>query len=295
MTRIAAWFVAAAILIVLFAVAQKSEEPTAPNNNDGTATQAVTLRDVHGLAVDVVDSNKVWIANHSGLYLLKYDKELSAVGTKRDDYMGFSPHPTDANTFFTSGHPANGGNIGFQKSTDAGQTWQKISDGLNGPVDFHAMAIGQVDPNIVYGVYRGQLQKSTDGGASWQITGSAPSIIALATSPKDKDTVYAATQIGLLQSIDQATTWSTTGLSGVVLALAINPTNPNEMFASSQSQGLVRSADGGQSWEGLSASAPQSVRFIAIDKNNPKILYVVAQNLGLHKTTDSGASWRKVR
>jgi hypothetical protein len=91
----------------------------------------------HGLAVDVADSNKVYIATHEGIVTLINDKDLYEVAGPKDDYMGFSVHPTQANVFFSSGHSSRGGNIGFQKSEDGGITWKKLSNGVNGPVDFH--------------------------------------------------------------------------------------------------------------------------------------------------------------
>ncbi|MBI2030127.1 exo-alpha-sialidase, partial [Candidatus Kaiserbacteria bacterium] len=54
--------------------------------------------------------------------MLENEKDLYRVGKSRDDYMGFSPHPTEADVFFTSGHPSRGGNLGFQKSDDGGAT-----------------------------------------------------------------------------------------------------------------------------------------------------------------------------
>jgi len=279
----------AAILLV----ASKSDKPT--TNTDEYLTPASALRDVHGLAVDIADSSKVWTASHSGLHLLKDDKDLFAVGNKRDDYMGFSQHPTDPNTFFSSGHPASGGNIGFQKTTDAGRTWQKISDGLNGPVDFHAMAVSQADPSVIYGMYRGQLQKSIDGGVNWQLVSNAPQAISLTTSPQDKNTVYASTQNGLQVSTDQGNTWTSTSLTGTVFATVVNPVNSQEMFASTQNQGLIKSIDGGRTWQVIPNNTIQKIMYMAYDKNNSKTIYAIAQDLSLHKTTDGGVTWQKVR
>lgn len=274
-------------------VANKPDKPTTAT--DDYLTPASALRDVHGLAVDMADSSKVWIATHSGLHLLKDDKDLFAVGSKRDDYMGFSQHPTDPNTFFSSGHPSVGGSIGFQKTTDGGRSWQKISDGLNGPVDFHAMAVSQADPNIIYGMYRGQLQKSTDGGVNWQTVNNAPMAVSLATSPQDKNTVYASTQNGLQVSTDQGNTWASTGLTSAVFAVAINPADTQEIFASTGNQDLVKSADGGRTWQVVPNDNFRGVMYMAYDKKNPKTIYAIAQDLSLHKTTDGGQSWQKVR
>ena len=270
--------------------------------SDNYLTPANGLKDVHGLSVDVSGSSKVWIANHSGLYLLKDDKNLFAVGSKRDDYMGFSPHPTDANIFFTSGHPTSGGNIGFQKSTDAGRTWQKVSNGVNGPVDFHAMAISQVDPNVIYGYYRGQLQRSTNEGQDWQILNTNlqdAQIISLTTDTSEKYTVFAATTSGLLVSRNQGQTWAQASenlKNNTINAVAINPKNNQELLAYGQSLGLTKSVDGGKTWTKIdTALAGSPVLYMSYDKSNPSTIYAINQTLEIYKTVDSANTWNKVR
>src|SRR3989344_5855590 len=122
-------------------------------DSTSTLTPMDTVSHAHSLAVDSCDSSKLYIATHYGLFVLMNDEDLYRVGDATDDYMGFSTHPTEAKLFYSSGHPNGGGNIGVQKSEDGGVTWTKISDGVEGPVDFHAMTISPVDPNIPYGWY----------------------------------------------------------------------------------------------------------------------------------------------
>lgn len=272
------------------------------NADSGYLTPVSSLRDVHGLAVDAADPSKVWIASHIGLHLLKDDKDLYVIGSQRADYMGFSPHPTDANTFFTSGHPASGGNLGFQKSTDAGRSWQKVSSGANGPVDFHAMAVSQVDPDIVYGYYRGQLQRSANEGKDWQIVNTNlqdAQVISLTTNSGEKDTVYAATTKGLLISRNQGQTWasvSTNLRDGVITAIAINPKNRQELLVYGQGIGLAKSIDGGQTWEKIQSDlATSPVMSISYDKTNPTTIYAINQSLMIFKTTDGAAKWDRIK
>ena len=291
-------------IIGLLLAIRSSDKQTSVSNqkNSEYLTPQSNLKDVHGLSVDASDSTKVWIASHSGLSLIQNDKDLSAVGDKRDDYMGFSPHPTDPNTFFTSGHPTSGGNIGFQKSSDGGQTWKKISDGANGPVDFHAMAVSQVDPTIIYGAYRGQLQRSINEGKDWQILDSnmqSAQIIGLTTDSSEKDIVYAATTTGLLISRDQGQTWvqASASLQGdTVTAVGVNPKNNQELLAYAQKFGLAKSADGGKNWTKIdSPLAGSPILYMSFDRNNPTTAYGINQSLEIYKTVDSGNTWNKVR
>ncbi len=273
---------------------------SASSNDKPTSTKPETvnsLQDAHGLAVDRKDSSKVYIATHTGLLVLKNDGEMQRVSEAEDDYMGFSAHPTDAGTFYTSGHPHHGGNLGFQKSTDGGKTWQKISDGAGGPVDFHAMTVGQADPSLVYGTYRGQLQRSTDEGKTWEVLKSAPgSIIALATSTTIKDTVYAGTTDGLYVSQNRGDEWSKVeSINGAIATLAVNPKNGQELVAYTQAQGMTRSADGGATWGKLGGYTGSMVMHLAYDPQNPTTMYLVNQDLEIHKSNDGGETWKKIR
>src|SRR3546814_7481404 len=121
--------------------------------------------------------------------------------------MGCTPHPSDPDVLYASGHPAGGGNLGCSVSRNGGQTWPKLSDGAGGPVDFHQMDVSKADPRVIYGV-DGELQKSTDGGRSWSRVGPAPEgLIGLATSSIDADRLYATTRSGLLVSTDGGRGW----------------------------------------------------------------------------------------
>jgi len=46
--------------------------------------------------------------------------------------------------------------------------WKKVSDGVDGSVDFHTMAVSPVSPNIVYALTQeNKLYKSADVGETW--------------------------------------------------------------------------------------------------------------------------------
>lgn len=290
------WAGLAVVVVAFFGIVLLSKSSNEP---DQYLTAASSLRDAHGLAVDVRDSTKLYIANHSGLYVLQNDKDLYKVGKNGDDYMGFSPHPTDPNILFTSGHPVRGGNLGFQKSTDSGKTWQKVSEGLNGPVDFHSMTVDQADPNIVYGIYRGRMQKSVDGGKGWSYVEAAPSEITQLVSGTTRGIIYAATSDGSSVSLDQGDTWSALSsvlAGGAVGAMAVNPSNEQELLVYSQKAGFSKSADGGKTWSRLNTPfVDDGVRFIAYDKTNAANIYALTGALAIYKTTDSGNSWSKIR
>lgn len=282
------------VILGLLGVAFLSSDPsTTENPADITSNPNLTLSDAHGLAVDIEDPQKVYVANHNGLYALENDKNLYQVGNLEDDLMGFTIDPIDPDTFYSSGHPKTGGNVGFQKTSDGGATWQAVSEGLNGPVDFHTLTIDQANPQVIYGYYKGQMQRSTDGGSSWSYVNEAPSDIIQLMGGTKEDSIYATTPNGLYVSSDLGDTWQAiTALSGPVVSVANNPSDSNELLVYSQQKGLQKSVDGGETWLDVASPARSDlVLFIAYAKSNPSNIYFLTKSLRVYASSDGGETW----
>lgn len=293
MKKIAIGLIAVVVVVLLFVAAKPSQE----NSSQTDKAEVITrLQDAHGLAVDREDPSRVYIATHTGLLAMIDDNEFVRVSEARDDYMGFSAHPTDENVFYTSGHPTKGGNIGFQKSTDGGKTWTKVSDGVNGPVDFHAMTVSQANPSIIYGTYQGQLQRSTNEGSDWETIESAPAgIYTLATSPNNESVLYAGTANGLLVSNDKGNTWESIDLDGTIASVAVNPDDSNKIVAYVVDIGLMKTSDGGKSWQAVDGYTSELIMQLAYDPQNTDVTYAINQSLEIYKTIDGATTWNKVR
>lgn len=284
--------------IAVFTQSNKDVSTVAKNEPSNNIKKVNKITHGHGLAL--TSDSKLYVATHHGLLMLEDDKDLYQVGTATDDYMGFSPHPTDPKTFFSSGHPSAGGNIGFQKSVDGGLTWQKISDGLNGPVDFHAMTISPANPNIVYGSYQGAVQRSTDSGNNWERLPVDFAIVNFAADPTDENIVYVASPQGLFVSKDKALTWKPlleVGTSGFVSAIAIDPQNSKNLLAFADDMGgLIQSTDGGSVWKNLDQNFEgETPLYIAFNKALPNVGYILTEKNSIYKTTTNGISWSKIR
>lgn len=286
-------------VVGFFFLNQKGNNSTSTSVTKQSSSKLTPINEIthgHGLAVDVSDPNKLYIATHHGLLILKNEKDLYQVGDSGDDYMGFSPHPTNSRVFFSSGHPASGGNIGFQKSEDEGFNWQKISDGAGGPVDFHAMAVSPVNPDVVFGWYRGALQKTTDGGNTWEIAGNTNfPVVNLAADTKDENIVYAASPQGLFISKNKGVSWNPL-LDGFVSAIAVHPQDSQILLSFSEKQRFAKSGDGGKTWEKVSESFNgETPLFIAFNKQKPEIVYLLTEKNSLYKSVDTGSAWSKIR
>ncbi len=205
----------------------------------------------HGLAVDRADPSRLYLATHHGLYAVGPDGTVTLISDNQNDYMGFTPHPSDAATLYASGHPAGGGNMGVLVSKDGGKSWQQLATGVNGPVDFHQMDVSPADPQVLYGAYAGSLQTSRDGGTTWSVVGPAPEgIIDLAASAKDANVLYAATQGGLLKSMDGGKSWTDAYLVRQP-ATMVQATPEGEVYAFLVGTGLVRTSEPSLSWQTL--------------------------------------------
>ncbi len=183
---------------------------------------------------------------------------------------------------------------GVWKSTDAGQHWTNISDGVFGG-SIGAVAVAPSDPNVIY-VGTGSLDirgntstgrgmyRSVDGGKTWRFMGlrDAGQIGHIAVHPGNADLVYVAAlghpfgknpERGIFRSRDGGQTWQkvlflndSTGASG----LAMNPRNPRELYAGiwrgerkpwtlisgGPEGGVYKSADGGDTWTKLAGGLP---------------------------------------
>ena len=253
----------------------------------------------HGMALDPVDASKVYIATHDGLYVLQNDADLFRIGASEDDLMGFMAHPTETSTFFSSGHPARGGNIGFQKSIDGGMTWEKISQGLGGPADFHSMAVSVVNPDVVYGFFGGKLQRSVDGGKTWMHAKGSVAPISLSSDPTRENVVYAATQDGVQISEDRGDTWRSLSSAlegGAVSVFALNSGDPqNALVFSETLGGLGKSSDAGKTWNKISERfGGGAVLYIAFSTAQPKAVYALTNTNSLYKSTDNGETWHGI-
>lgn len=281
--------------LFLFGQGNKSTE----NSSENMLTPVLSFSHSHGIAVDAADAKKVYIATHEGLFLLSDDKDLFQIGKTRDDFMGFSPHPTDANTFFSSGHSSRGGNLGFQKTTDGGMTWKKVSAGLGGAVDFHAMAVSQANPNIVYGFSGGKLQRSFDGGNSWEYAKGVIAPISLSSDLKNENVLYASTQNGVEASKDNGDSWQSISAQiegGAVSVFAFDPLYSYALVFSEKLGGMGKSTDGGVTWRKTEETfGGEAVFYLAFSRAQAGTVYALTNRNSIYKSADSGDSWTKVR
>lgn len=188
--------------VLLTGCDKTSEVASAPE--PAAHKEKVELMHVHGLVYSP-DGKKLLIPSHHGLAAFDGSTWIKAAGPQHD-YMGFS---ATKDAIYSSGHPApDSGQVnpfGVIKSTDGGQTWQKL--GMEGESDFHLLATGY-GTNAVYVVNHQPNSKmkqpgiyyTLNDGFAWQ-RASAQGLNAepasLAVHPSDPKTIAVATENGL--------------------------------------------------------------------------------------------------
>jgi len=253
----------------------------------------------HGLSVDRKDPSRLYLATHHGLHLVYPDGKAERLSATGDDFMGFTPHPTDPAILYASGHPANGGNLGFITSSDGGKSWVKLSNGVGGPVDFHQMDISSADPKVIVGI-SGGLQVSKNGGRSWKMIGPSPEgTIDLAASARDLNTIFAATQRGIVKSTDGGRSWK-------AAHLILRPTTMIEsvadgtLYAFQIGTGLIRTTEPNWNWQLVSNDFGDAyILHLAVDPSDKQKLYVVTfdsktRAQAILASRDGGATWTKL-
>ncbi len=192
-----------------------------------------------------------------------------------------------------------GGNLGFQKSDDGGVLWNMVSKGIGGPVDFHSLAVSHANPNVVYGFYDDNIQRSTDGGLNWEITKKSVVPISLTSDPFNEKVLYAGTQKGAFISIDMGDSWKDISPAlggGFVTVYAPHLVDSSFALAFFRQGGLAKSTNKGASWTSVGEQFDGAiVLYIAYSKQKPNTVYALTNKNTLYKSEDKGESFTKIR
>jgi len=159
------------------------------------------------------------------------------------------------------------GSAGPFKSTDGGETWYSIMNGLT-PGDnggFHPLNVNSTGDIFIGGAHNaGGLCRSTDEGASWTYLNNlnpGSSVICIAFDSDEN--VYVGTGTGIYKSTDNGDNWSPYGMIGSQTeAVAFN--DSGHVFAGN-SYAVYRSKDDGANWTQLPTGG--GTRTVAVAPN----------------------------
>lgn len=241
---------------------------------------------IHGVAFDPLDPAHLLLATHTGLFRAGTDGLAVQVSPDNHDYMGFSVRSDG--TMFSSGHPTDGGNLGFRASEDGGVTWVTLSPGADGPVDFHSIAVSPELDGPMVGLYRGGIQQSDEGGGTWRWVDEAPDqTLDLAIPPGASGEILAATMSGLMDRTPSGGWQQIRG--GVATMVHVSP--DGKILAFFAGEGLLTSKDG-KDWSMLwPATGNDPILHLAVSPSDWDTLAAVTYEGRIMISTDGGASW----
>jgi photosystem II stability/assembly factor-like uncharacterized protein len=170
------------------------------------------------------------------------------------DVMYAATHQRERRAYnFVGGGPGSG----VWKSTDGGETWTRLANGLpKSDIGRIGLDVSMSHPSTVYAITEGSeqgLYRTDDGGANWRKVSDIASIPwyfgDINVDPEDPETVY---HLGVQMQVshDGGATWQNAGRGthSDHHALWINPENPAHLILGNDG-GLYVSIDRGASWD----------------------------------------------
>jgi len=178
---------------------------------------------------------------------------------------------------------------GIYKSTDGGDNWTKITNGLpNELVGKANIAVSNTNPNRVYVLIEAKpgsgLYRSDDDGQSFQLASTFAQIITrpfyyttITADPKNADVVYAGSE-GFYKSTDAGKTWQQFRTPhGDNHDMWINPNNSDYMIQSNDG-GANISLNGGRTWSTQYNQPTAEIYQVYADNQFPYRLYGAQQD-----------------
>ena len=297
------------------------------------------------ITIDPNDSNTIWVgtgenvsgrhvAYGAGVYRSRdAGKTWENMGLADSEHIGMIRiDPRDSNVIYVASQGplwSAGGERGLFRSTDGGQTWDKVlGDGLgNTEVDDQYTGVSEVhfdprNPDIMYAVswqkFRNVavlldggpgtgIHKSTDGGFTWrELTEGLPEEnkgkIGLAISPQNPDVVYATIELanrtgGFFRSEDGGETWEKRNdyISG-----ATGPHYYQEIFASPHKFDRVYQMDqhmhvtdnGGTDFVRTNSDKKHVDHHAMAFHPGDEDYLLVGNDGGVYESVDLGETWR---
>jgi photosystem II stability/assembly factor-like uncharacterized protein len=178
---------------------------------------------------------------------------------------------------------------GFYKSTDGGEHFSKVSNGLPGElIGKGNLAVTNANPNRIYALIEakpgGGFYRSEDAGQTWALINSQGSLIqrpfyytTLGADPSNADVIYAGAE-GFFKSTDAGKTFTPLRTPhGDNHDIWINPKDSQIMIQANDGGANV-STDGGRTWSSQMNQPTAEIYGIWVDNQFPYKLYGAQQD-----------------
>lgn len=236
-------------------------------NPDAFLTSPTSL-----IAFDRRRQGTIFIGRSTALWKTS-DNGLTWRVVLRGAITDFAANPTDSNIVYAAVGNFNGGpENGIFRSTDGGENWVRLSDGLpeGSSMGRVSIATSTTDPSLLYALVVRATDfnfygffRSLNGGTSWEQIGNLPADMFL--------------EDGLGQGFSN-------------LLVRTDPRNPGVVYAGGSK--LWKSADFGTSWDDVSTPGrlPEDPHDLIFDPGDPATFYVVGDS-GVFRSSDGGRTF----
>ena len=150
------------------------------------------------------------------------------------------------------------------------------------------------------------IYKSTDGGVTWPastpftLTPTTALVSRISIDPATPSNVYAYVNSALMRSADAGASWQLINIPAAAApggftnptGFAIAPSQPSVAYATTFYTTLMKTTDGGNTWQGEAQIQSAGENAIAVDPTNASVVWLV-NGAGIHRSTD-GATFSQV-
>jgi len=220
------------------------------------------------------------------------------------------------------GRPEAEGAVGvFRRALDGGN-WEHVL----GQLETYSIFVHPAEPSVVFAGTQDGVWRSTDHGATFARTDfpdNGKQIWCFLVDNRSSDTIFAgASPIDVYRSDDRGASWRKLPNPGVpehckvifdarVMRMVQHPTRPDEIYAALEVNGVMRTTDGGESWQDCSTHLIElsnqehlkskivsdtfsegmlDVHALTISPVNPDDV-ILALRMGLFRSSDHGCTW----
>jgi len=177
---------------------------------------------------------------------------------------------------------------GIYKTTDGGDTWTHLTDGLPKDMGKIGLAVSPVDSQRVWATIGGDdggIYRSDDGGKNWKLLNGSFQMHSrqyyyahIFADPQQLNTVYTFSSKSFYKSVDGGTTWGTIRTPhGDYHDLWIDPHDDQRMINGNDG-GATVTFDGGKSWSSENNQATGQFYTVRADTGFPYRVYGAQQD-----------------
>ncbi len=286
------WGGLAAFALVVLAGAYALLSAGPGEQPSGSSQRAHVGGDLHSLAVDPTNAERVMVGGHDGGAISNDGGKTwrQASGLEGADPMGWVIDPSDPQKMYAGGHP------GFYRSEDGGESWAKDNSGLPG-TDVHGLGMDPQNPNVLYAyiVKRG-FYRSSDAGRHWELVNAEKAVMGpILVDPRQPNTLYLAGKDSFQSSDDGGKSWRQLGTipGGMAMSISQNQQEPDTFYAANGR--VLKSTDGGKNWQPTGDGLPSGISVVAVSPSDSRILYagvLEGTKARVFRSEDGGESWR---